>query len=110
MYYGIYIILDFKGAGSRVRPRADVFVLKVVDGANPPQQQLKVVLGGNRIGEHREDFNVFHLRTNIFASPKPLRLILFVYFDMISWIGPLKRSLFGLQRGRSRESQTGLFG
>ena len=28
----------FKGAGSSVRPRDNVVVLKLVDGVNPPQQ------------------------------------------------------------------------
>ena len=48
-------------------------MLKVVDGVNPPQQP-KADLVGNRIGEHREDFDVFHLRTNIFRIAKVVQL------------------------------------
>ena len=48
-------------------------MLKAVDGVNPPQQ-LKVDLVGNRIGEHREDFKVFHLRTNIFRIAKAVKI------------------------------------
>ena len=62
----------FKGAGSRVRPRDNVVVLKLVDGVNPPQQ-LNLYLVGNCIAAHREDLT--DTKDNNFASPNTLRFI-----------------------------------
>ena len=56
------IPVAFNGTRSRVRPRVNVVVMKFVDGVNLPQQ-LKMDLVVNRIRAHREDFNVFRLRT-----------------------------------------------
>ena len=44
--------VNLKGAGSRVRPRDNVVVWKLVDGVNPPQQ-LNWYLVGECIAAHR---------------------------------------------------------
>ena len=72
--------LPLKGAGSRVRLRDNVVVLKLVDGVNPPQQ-LNRYLVGQSIPAHREDLNVYDTTDNNLASPNTLKFIKSIYFE-----------------------------
>ena len=78
---------SIKGAGSRVRPRDNVVVLKLVDGVNPPQQ-LNRYLVGKCIAAHREDLTVYGRTDNNFAFPNTLRFIKSVYLENFLWVSP----------------------
>ena len=69
-----------KGTGSRVRPRGNVVVLKLVDVVNPPQQ-LNRYFVGKFIATHREDLNVYDTTDNNLASPNTLRFIKSIYLE-----------------------------
>ena len=64
---------SLKSAGSRVRPRDNVVVLKLVDGVNPPQL-LNWYLVGQCITAHREDLNVYDTTDHKFCIPKYIEI------------------------------------
>ena len=71
---------NVKGAGSRVRPRDSVVVLKFMDGVNP-LQQLNCYLVGKCIATHREGLNVYDTTDDNFASQNTLKFSKSIYFE-----------------------------